>query len=112
MYLSTNNREIANSFHSINPVSISSGQGNAASTFAAALGRLFNEANDIIRDYADPNKTTVEINGFGSIEKNSPSASLAISVAYNLLEAQLNTSMSGIEYLLKTFPQKLDSLFG
>jgi len=79
--------------------------------FKDALAKLFFETDRILHEYADPETTHVNIMGFSPLEKTSPGAQLAIGVAMNNIEAQLNTLLNGLEFMLKTLPQKMDNIF-
>ena len=85
---------------------------NSKLDFREAMSKLFNESNNILKNYADPNTSVFTVNGFGEVNKSSPSAQLAVGIAINRVETQMNTLLSGLEFSLKTLPQKIDSLFG
>jgi hypothetical protein len=79
--------------------------------FRAILTKLYSQPQQMIKEYADDSTETMEINGFGVLDKSKPAASLAIGTILNQLDAQLSTLLSGIEFALKTLPQKADNLW-
>lgn len=79
--------------------------------FRAILTRLYAQPQSLLREYADPSTETIFINGFGTLEKDKPAAGLAIGTLLNQLDAQLATLLSGLEFALKTLPQKADNLW-
>jgi hypothetical protein len=94
------------SYSSVMPASIGAGD------FKTALAQLFFKTNEILKNYADPAISTLTLDGFGPLQKNTPAAQLAVGVTMNLIEARLNTLLSGLEFTLKTLPSKADSLWG
>jgi len=80
--------------------------------FRVILNRLFANSQGILKDYADPNVSELNIPGYSPVEKDSPGAALVVSTALTQIESQLNTILSGLEFTLKTMPQKIDNLFG
>jgi hypothetical protein len=79
--------------------------------FRAILTKLYSQPQKMLKEYADDSTPTMNIYGFGELDKSKPAASMAIGTLLNQLDAQLSTLLSGIEFALKTFPQKADSLW-
>jgi len=111
MFVPVNSDNIASTYSVLEP-SFVARENSGGIDFRSALGKLFLESDRILRDYADPNVSDMEIPGFGPMDKKSPGAQLVVSIAFTRIEAQLNTLLSGLEFTLKTLPQKVDNLWG
>ena len=85
---------------------------SGSSDFKAILKELYQAPTDMLKDFADPSTTTIDITGFGTLEKNSTATSLALGIQISRFDSQLTTLLNGLEFTLKTLPQKADSLWG
>jgi hypothetical protein len=106
----TNNNQAAG-LGQLSPVHAASMLSNGGD-FLRILTQLYEEPSKLLKEYADPASSTMEINGFGVMDKNSTATSLAIGVQITRFDSQLTTLLSGMEFTLKTLPQKADALWG
>lgn len=90
---------------------VNSKLGNAGSfDFKSALGSMFFESKNLLSDYADPKTTTITIPGLGTFEKLTPAGQLAVSVGFSNFENALSTLLGKVEFIEKTFADKVFSL--
>jgi hypothetical protein len=94
----------------VSPASAGAGVGGGVD-FKNILTELYKKPQTILQDYANPNTTEMDIPGFGTLDKQNNATSLALGVTISRFDAQLTTLLNQMEFILKTLPQKADSLW-